>query len=207
MPDASTILEGLAHIANHYQWLAIAWHILLTSLFVVLVVGWRPSPKIIIALLCTPAISVSILAFVNGNPFNGILFLSLSLLMVIFGLLNKSRKIGLSSPFFLLSGVLVLLYGLIYPHFIAHPDTFVYLYAAPSGLIPCPTLSCIIGFIMILNGLHSRPVVIAVLVTGLFYALFGIFRLGVWLDIGLLVAALLLGFQWISGQFQFQKTR
>jgi hypothetical protein len=83
-------------------------------------------------------------------------------------------------------------FGWVYPHFLESGNWFNYLYAAPTGLIPCPTLSITIGFALLANGLSSRVWSLFLAIIGLFYGLFGIFRLEVHLDVGLLVGALLL---------------
>ena len=50
----------------------------------------------------------------------------------------------------------------------------------PTGLVPCPTLSIVIGLALIVEGLDSR-IWTSVLVgaTGVFYGIFGAVRLGV----------------------------
>jgi hypothetical protein len=58
-------------------------------------------------------------------------------------------------------GVSMIAFGWLYPHFLeSHPAT-TYLFAAPTGVIPCPTLSLVIGFALLSGGL-----VLTMLVTG-----------------------------------------
>jgi hypothetical protein len=78
-------------------------------------------------------------------------------------------------------------YGFVYPHFV---DGVWYrsLYASPVGLVPCPTLAIVAGFALLVQTRHSRALCAVLAGWTAFYALFGVFRLGVWLDIGLLVA-------------------
>ena len=82
----------------------------------------------------------------------------------------------------------------IYPHFLVGPAAS-YLYASPAGLLPCPTLAIAIGFALLGNGLGSRPWSLTLAAVGLFYGLFGVFRLGVYLDIALVGGAIALGFE------------
>jgi hypothetical protein len=56
-------------------------------------------------------------------------------------------------------------------------------------LIPCPTLSIVIGFTLLANGMSSRYWSLSLAVLGLFYGLFGILRLQVQIDAGLLIGA------------------
>jgi hypothetical protein len=66
------------------------------------------------------------------------------------------------------------------------------LYASPVGLVPCPTLAVAIGFALVGNGLGSRVWSLTLAALGLFYGLFGVLRLTVLLDIGLVGGALAL---------------
>jgi hypothetical protein len=50
----------------------------------------------------------------------------------------------------------------------------------------------------VLNGFNSKRWSISLLIIGFFYALFGIFRLKVWLDTGLLAANIILLIQVIG---------
>jgi hypothetical protein len=79
-----------------------------------------------------------------------------------------------------------------YPHFLHTGSVFPYLYKSPLGLIPCPTLSFVTGMALILNNLRSRGWYITVIVAGLFYGFTGVFRLGVTIDLILIIAAVLL---------------
>ncbi len=81
-------------------------------------------------------------------------------------------------------------FALLYPHFLESGSYIKYLYASPVGLIPCPTLSLLIGFALVYNGFGSNALTISLVVFGLFYGLFGVFRLGVTLDVGLIIGAL-----------------
>jgi len=71
MPSPETILAGLAAIANDWRWLAMAWHVWVAVLLGLLVGGWRPSVRTAWRLLIAPLISVAVLAWRSGNPFNG----------------------------------------------------------------------------------------------------------------------------------------
>ena len=77
-------------------------------------------------------------------------------------------------------------------HFLEDGSVVRYLCAAPTGLIPCPTLSVVVGFALFADGLGSRawPAVLAAL--GLLYGLFGALWLGVYLDAGLIIGAIAL---------------
>jgi hypothetical protein len=69
----------------------------------------------------------------------------------------------------------------------------VYLLAAPVGLLPCPSIAAAIGFVLLGGGLGSRPYRATLALIGLFYGVFGVMRLKVALDYGLVAASLQLG--------------
>jgi hypothetical protein len=186
------ILQGLETIANQYVWIATLWHILFYSLIIALIAKWEPSNKLLGILLCIPLLSVALLAFINGNPFNGTIFSIITLLMLFFITRGSGGPIETSKTIFLIIGIAMVAYGLIYPHFLETNTFFKYLYAAPTGLVPCPTLSVLIGFVLIYNGFGASAVNLVFIIAGLFYGLFGAFKLGVTLDAGLIIGSVTL---------------
>ena len=93
---------------------------------------------------------------------------------------------------FVIIGVIMIVFGLLYPHFIETDSVLKYLYASPVGLIPCPTLAILIGFLLVFNGFGSQSITLTLIVFGLFYGIFGALRLGVHLDILLIFGTLAL---------------
>jgi hypothetical protein len=186
MPSSEEILRLTAAMAGDLRWLAIAWHLTIVIAAAAIIAGWRPRAPLGLALLVAPAASVSIAALAYGNPFNGISF---GLLAIVFVVLAATlpRALAMSASWSVSLGIALILYGTCYPHFVDGP-WYRTLYAAPVGVIPCPTLAVLAGFTLLAGGFSARAtVVLTVWVT--FYAIFGIFRLGVMLDAGLLVAA------------------
>ena len=192
MIKSDKIVAGLQTIVNNNLLIATLWHIAIYGLIISLLFHWNPSNKLMAILLCIPIVSVSILAWYSGNPFNGTLFAILAILIIIFVLKSTSHPITVSQVTFLVIGILMIAFALLYPHFLETNSIVKYLYASPVGLIPCPTLSLLIGFALIFNGFGSNALTISLIVYGLFYGLFGVFRLGVTLDIGLLIGTLTL---------------
>lgn len=189
MIKSEEIVAGLQAIVNYNMLIATIWHIVIYVLIISLLSGWNPSNKLMVILFCLPVVSVSVLAWLSGNPFNGILFTVMAVLIIISGLKSSSQLITTSQITFLVIGILMIAFALLYPHFLESGSFFKYLYASPVGLIPCPTLSLLIGFALVYNGFGSNALTISLIVYGLFYGLFGVFRLGVTLDIGLIIGA------------------
>lgn len=192
MPKTEEILNGLQKIVSDYSTIAIIWHIIFYALITALIFKLLPTNRVFGLLICLPILSVAVLAFLSGNPFNGILFSILTVLIIMFGFGSSSQPINLSQLPFMVIGILMIVFGLVYPHFI-NPDSFLkYLYASPVGLIPCPTLSILIGFLLLYNGFGSQSLTLAFIVFGLFYGIFGVLKLGVYLDIFLVFGTIAL---------------
>jgi hypothetical protein len=192
MPTPGAILLGLHTIANQWLALAVVWHALFGALLLSLIAGWRPSNRLLAVLLIAPLASVSALAWTSGNPFNGAVFAALAL-----GLLGLRRRLSdspveTSAAGAYVLGVLLVGFAWVYPHFLETSQWTTYAYAAPLGLIPCPTLSAVLGTTLLLRFLGSRPWSLALGAAGLFYGLIGVFILGVTIDIVLLLGAVTL---------------
>lgn len=200
MPTSEEILAGLGLITNDWRLLAVAWHGFFAAVVVVLIAGVRPARRIVGALLVLPLISVSVLAWVHGNPFNGSVFAlgGLALLVLAVGLGRDAVEVSrwpLAVPGSVMAG-----FGWIYPHFLDDATTVEFLYSAPTGLIPCPTLSIVVGFTLVLGGMGSRAWCLVLAVMGLFYGVFGSIGLGVTIDWVLAMGASVTAYAGLAGR-------
>jgi hypothetical protein len=192
MPSAETILAQLRTIAAEWKPLAILFHVYFGILAAALIAGVRPSRRSAGRLLALPFVSVSAVAWFEGNPFNGAVFAVLWIaLLVIAGRLSTDR-IRLAPPALRVPGIALFLFGWAYPHFLPEEPVWAYLYRAPTGLIPCPTLAIVIGLALVADGLRSRAFGLALGLAGLLYGAIGVFRLGVTIDAALLAGAVLM---------------
>jgi hypothetical protein len=191
MPHATEILDGLSAIANQASGIAVAWHIVIAMALVTLAAGWRPSPRTARLLIGMPLASVAGVAIAFNNPFNGLVFAASALVLTALAMSGDRRPASRGSAWTRGIGVATIAFGWVYPHFLQGHAT-AYLYASPVGLVPCPTLAVAIGFALVGNGLGSRVWSLTLAAFGLFYGLFGVLRLSVLLDIGLVGGALAL---------------
>lgn len=191
MTRIEQILTSVQTIVNEYSLIAIIWHALFYFLIAALLLKWSPSNKILGILLCLPLISVSVFAWIAGNPFNGSLFAIAAILIFIFGLKAPAQAVETSKLIFFLSGIFMVSFGLVYPHFIKPDSVLGYFYASPAGLIPCPTLSILIGLALIFNGFGSQSISLLLIIFGLFYGIFGVTKLKVQIDLFLIFGALM----------------
>ena len=194
MPSTPEILAGLAQLANRATPVAILWHIAFAIGIVVLGAGFRPSRRSSALLAVLPFLSVAAAAWLSGNPFNAGAFLLLAVALSIVAARLPVEPMQTARGPLRASGAMMLAYGWIYPHFLEAGSWWAYLYASPLGLIPCPTLSAVIGVTLIACGFGSRPWSWILAGAGVLYALFGVLRLGVWLDLGLLMGAVAVAF-------------
>jgi hypothetical protein len=201
MLKTDEILNGLQTIVDNQSLIAILWHIALYFLIICFFVNWHPTNRILGILVCLPVISVSMLAWYYGNPFNGAMFTILAILILIFSFRTSGMRITFSTWPFITIGIIMIAFGFVYPHFTRVNSAFEHLYTSPFGLIPCPTLSVLIGIILLFNALDSPAISLSLIVFGLFYGLFGVFKLGVAIDLFLLIGSITL----LLKQFVFNR--
>lgn len=201
MPNSEEILAGLTAIARNALPLAVLWHVALAATLLALALGVRPSRRWAAAALALPLGSVSALAWWHGNPFNAAVLGVGSLALLGLALRLPAVPTERASTTLTVWALLLIEFGWIYPHFSSDHLSLVYLYAAPLGLIPCPTLSVVIGFAILARGFEARAWSSLLGALGLFYGMFGVARLGIAIDALLTIGALiLLGLVWSQGR-------
>jgi hypothetical protein len=151
-------------------------------------------------LLSLLPVLVALVSWLGKSPFNGILFSLLTLLLLMINTGSSGEKIRLAALPFTITGIVMVLFGLWYPHFVKADAFWLYLIASPTGLIPCPTLSVMIGLALIFGGFRSNPLRLLLLVYGFFYSLFGMIKLGVYLDVVLLAGTIVFFIQFLMSR-------
>jgi len=186
VPATEEILRQLARATNELGALAIVWHVLVLVAALAMLSGRIPS-RYLTTLAIGLVLSVVIVSLGYGNWFNGVSFLVLAVALTMSatdgGVALEMR------PWQSLLGTALVVFGFIYSHFV-EGAWYRPLYAAPIGVLPCPTLAMIAGYVLLTGagGMRSVPVLLAIWTA--FYAIFGIVKLGVFLDIGLVAATL-----------------
>ena len=192
VPSSEDIVKGLNDIANEWPILAVVWHVYFATIVLALMAGYRAARRLLAIQLAAPLLSVCALAWVHANPFNGIVFALASIALIAVGARLGKGKVALASKPFVVTGAIMFAFGWTYPHFLNQGSMLSYLYAAPTGLIPCPTLSTIAGMTLILGGFSTVlwPAIVGIL--GLFYGYYGAAILGVSIDWVLFAGAICL---------------
>jgi len=183
------ILAGLEVITNRWTPLAIGWHVYVALLGLGAWSGLRPTRSTAGLLITLPLLSVSALAGVSGNPFNAVMFALLWLALLLLIRQHGSTVATIAAPPYLAVGLTMVGFGWAYPHFLALPATAAYLYAAPLGLIPCPTLAMVTGAALVVDLFGSRNAGWILVVANLFYGMVGLVQLRVSIDAWLLLGA------------------
>jgi hypothetical protein len=192
MPTREEIIAGLTSIANQYTNIAIAWHIIIVIIIAALFAGWKPGNMLMILLLSSLLMSVSGFAAMGDNFFNAGIFALLVIVSIYAALKSGNGIIRGDRSWPDIAGLLLIIFGLIYPEFLQTSSPLEFAYAAPTGLIPCPTLCVLTGFALLYQGFGSVVWSLTIVASGIFYGLYGVFYLGVYLDWFLVAGSLIL---------------
>lgn len=188
MPAAQDILDSLARAAGGFTPVAIAWHVAVAAALGAVIAGWRPSRRLAGCLLALPLLSVSATSAAAGNPFNTLAMLGLAAGIAAVSVRLPSEAAGPGPRWSVGVGAALAVFGLVFPHFLPG-RTLAYLYSAPAGLIPCPSLSLVLGAALMLDGLRSSALAWSLAAAGAFYGLLGALWLHVRMDLALLAGA------------------
>ena len=158
----------------------------------ILLLGIRPSKRVIGIFLGVPFLSVSSIAWLSSNPFNGIVFAFLGIIVIFISAKLPRESVQIAPLWAVIPGIIMFLFGWGYPHFLDTSSFLPYLYSAPTGIIPCPTLSIVIGSALILDGLGSRILSLMLGMSGILFGITGVVQLGVSIDVVLLGSIVIL---------------
>ena len=199
IPTVEQILAGLTEIANTWWPVAVFWHVYFAVFVSALLFGIRPSKRLSGIFLGLPFLSVSGIAWLSSNPFNGILFALLGIMLIFISVKLPRESVQIAPLWALIPGIFMLIVGWVYPHFLDSSSFLPFLYAAPTGIIPCPTLSIVIGLALILNGLGSRMLSVILGVIGILFGITGVVQLGVLIDVILSGSLVILILAFVGG--------
>jgi hypothetical protein len=189
VPTPEQITGALARLSQDWWLLAVWWHAYLIAVVIALALNWRPSRRVAALALVIPLISAASMAWVSANPFTTSVLGLVSIAAMVMAWRFPAAPVSIATTPLRFAGVLMLVYGLVYPHFLGDASLLIYLYAAPVGIVPCPTLSVVVGFGLILRSFESRSWSLLIGGCGLFYAIVGVLYLGVALDWALFAGA------------------
>jgi hypothetical protein len=190
MLTRNNILSSLQFLANEYVDLSIAWHVLVVFVLVLAIYNKKLSGKLSYGICGFLFLSVSLMAAVVINPFNFVIFLALAFVFLRKSVFQSHSELYLRRQTFNeASAYILILSGLVYPHFLSG-NVLLYLIAAPIGIIPCPTLLVTSGFMLLFSITHTKLHYVLIAVN-VFYGVIGVFFLGVALDVMLILSAVI----------------
>jgi hypothetical protein len=208
MPAPDVLHASLERIAERAAWLGIFWHVLLAVGLTALLLGWRPSQRNAGLMLTAPLASAGMAAWWGDNPFNATVLAAGALGLALGSLRLPTSPVQNASPGTALWALGLVAFAWFYPHFAVGTWPLAPFFASPLGVLPCPTLACVIGLTILAQGFKSRVWPTALAILGLFYGLFGTFVLRVFIDTFLTIGALiLLGVAWSHASLSAQRLR
>jgi uncharacterized membrane protein YhaH (DUF805 family) len=146
--------------------------------------------SLFIAFLSLSATIISVKYVIVPN----IIIFAMFLVLIIHAYLAKNLNFDLKNiaPVNLFFGILGLVFGFWYLHWVESPvwlNAFLY---SPLGAVNCPTMVTICGFLCLSQKPRSAILEAAVALITLYFGFFGIFRLGAYVDVALIICALFL---------------
>ncbi len=140
-------------------------------------------------------ISLSATVFaVNYAIAPNVIIFGMFFVLILHAWFTKRLNFGLkdSAPISLFFGVLGLVFGFWYLHWVDSPVWLHALFSSPLGVVNCPTMVTVCGFLCLSQKPRSAPLEAAVGLITLYFGFFGIFRLGAYVDVVLVLCSLFL---------------
>jgi hypothetical protein len=160
--------------------------------------GIRPTRRTLAWLTILPVLSVSVVAYWYDSFFNCFVFAAIAGALAFFVRGDENEKVRRGPAWAVALGSILIAFAWIYPHFLdpsRAPAT--YLYAAPMGLIPCPTLSLVVGVTLVSGASTGFASAMVLALAGLFYGFVGMVKLEVDIDAVLFMGAIGLIVLWL----------
>lgn len=201
--SAQSILNAIESAANTSLAFNFVMHVLVLGAICCLLLAADSKTRqyVLNGIFLTLAISVAVICLVNGNLFNLVTFAVIATVSTVELFRGKNRIGKLKADFNSIASFVFILIGFVYPDFVkANPALLPFV--SPLGAIPCPTLLVMLGMLNLSIPHVNRVQFVTTTVLALFYGITGVFQLGVYLDIALLVLALysIYNFRFVFGR-------
>lgn len=191
--NTQKLIEYLAMISNENYYINFGMHLLVIASLVAIFlvknskVRWYLPEGTILVLFLT----VTINALIYGNPFHATTFGIMSITAGSMFLSKKKEDIAweFRTDYKMVISILLIISGLWYPE-LANVNPFESLMLSPVGVIPCPTLTTALGLMNLFSAQINRKLLYVTIFFGMIYGFIGTFKLGVYFDVVLIIAAL-----------------
>jgi hypothetical protein len=146
--------------------------------------------SLFIAFLSLSATIISVKYLIAPN----IIIFAMFFVLIIHAYLTKKLNFDLKNiaPVNLFFSIIGLVFGFWYLHWVESPvwlNAFLY---SPLGMVNCPTMATVCGFLCLSQEPRSGMLEAAVALITLYFGFFGIFRLGAYVDVALILCGLFL---------------
>jgi hypothetical protein len=123
-----------------------------------------------------------------------ILIFAIFFILIINAYIRKNLNFGLSNitPVNIVFGIAAMLFGFWYLHWVESPVWLNALLYSPLGVVNCPTMLTVAGFLCLSEEPRSVKLEATVALTTLYFGFFGVFRLGAYVDVVMIICALFL---------------
>lgn len=183
----------LSNVVSQVQWYSLLLHIVFLPIIVVGLLVKEKRNQIFSALIAFLALSASVassLFMILPNIMIFALLFALILNAYRNGELNFEFKH--STKLDLLFGIVGLVFGFWYLHWVADPIWLNALLYSPLGTINCPTLVTICAFLILATPQRSKMLEVSISLITLYFGFFGILLLGAYIDVILIACGLYL---------------
>ena len=146
--------------------------------------------SLIIAFLSLSATVISVKYVIAPN----IIIFGLFFVLITHAYLTKNLSFDLKNiaPMNLFFGILGLIFGFWYLHWVESPVWMNAFFYSPLGIVNCPTMVTVCGFLCLSQKPRSVMLEAVVSLITLYFGFFGIFRLGAYVDVALILCGLFL---------------
>ena len=139
------------------------------------------------------SLSAAVIAIKYGILPNIFIF-AMFFILIVNAYIRKQLNFSFSPmrPLNVLFGISAMFFGFWYLHWVEVPVWLNALVYSPLGVVNCPTMLMVAGFLCLNENPRSIKLEAAVALTTLFFGFFGVFRLGATVDIVMIICALFL---------------
>lgn len=196
MRTPGELAERLFSISIQEKPFATIIHIVFLSVMITGLIVKKLRDLLFSSFITLISLSATIFAVKHRIAPNIIIFSMFSVLIIHAYLTKKLNfKLKNMAPFNLVFSIMGMVFGFWYLHWVENPvwlNAFLY---SPLGILNCPTMITVCGFLCMTAKPGAVMLEATVALSTLYFGFFGIFRLGAYVDITLIICALFLIFR------------
>jgi len=190
------ILNMLTGVSSKFKILSLFNHLLLITVLILAFLFKKSRNRLFFSFLLWISFTAFLVAILNFILPNIIIFGMFIVFIINASLKNELNfSIGGLGKIDLFFGVSGLIFGFWYLHWVDAPVILNALLFSPLGVVNCPTMLIISGFLCLTGKPRSAVLEMVVAIITLFFGFFGMFKLNVYIDFTLVMCSLFLIFR------------